>query len=825
MSGEEIETYEPELVPQKPLAIDSPDTTFNDIMGKDGLISTRLNQRVIIQRIAKDLYKNEKSGLRELYMNAVRACRIAKKKYGGKPRVEIMMNQAKRTLIIQDIGATGISVERFKKVLLELGTSDNLDGSETGQFGMGFASYVTLSSVVIVETKTREGDNYKIIGKDAASFQHVGKSSLKEYGTKLTLTCYDTVKFNDLVDYLVDLVRFQEVPTFLVLNEFDQYPVGFTNGTNGMPQTSFEKYLQRGAREPYQVVSVITEDYEFYGLTSYSNQSIDYNTYLLGVPIESTITSPFHEHIINIKNERKFRPMPDRDRMTEEADKKIMKDLHERLQEIFNGVDIQTYQQFVDSPDKQLFCWLLRHNEYLPKHLTQVSEKLHLVRVKGFLGNKPNGKYTSSLAHVLNETPYVYYQNSYDPVLTDKMRQLMPDYKPIALRKSTKKGARDWHLDLNWMKQFGIPMAKDVLKKHKVKLQREQTAKPFDVKGHKNHYDSCYSTVALERDEIDESVIRVDNHDIWDVIRFVKRYPNPYTFTRNAEELDGTKARKMSEWEKTLPDLMCLTNKGSISVREFAAKDPEDRIISYDWEENYANLFELIDKEILIGKDQILPAMLYLWQTGNEAHTQLNASAIVGDMFGARLYGQTLDFFATHVDKLPRTHLELFANILEDYFRYSKHGYLEEREEEQLCNKVFDAVKQLPEFEDDIFERLKWYHHCSVSMKDADFAGVAENLTQKTLARIKQNDDLFKELVITMILPQMFGEKYQLINIRKVEPSYVTTYAVKLHVPAEHGIGVKHNSEHWKVNTEVMDMKIKVIPKNILEVTMWVNFS
>ena len=78
---EKIETYEPDIIPQTALDVDVKDENFNDVMGTDGLIATRLNEKVIIQRIAKDLYKNSKSGLRELYNNSARACKIAKKKY------------------------------------------------------------------------------------------------------------------------------------------------------------------------------------------------------------------------------------------------------------------------------------------------------------------------------------------------------------------------------------------------------------------------------------------------------------------------------------------------------------------------------------------------------------------------------------------------------------------------------------------------------------------------------------------------------------------------------------------------------------------------
>ena len=56
---------------------DNPNEMSDEQMTADGEIEVELNRKVITERIS-DLYKNPKSGLRELLMNAFRACRVAR---------------------------------------------------------------------------------------------------------------------------------------------------------------------------------------------------------------------------------------------------------------------------------------------------------------------------------------------------------------------------------------------------------------------------------------------------------------------------------------------------------------------------------------------------------------------------------------------------------------------------------------------------------------------------------------------------------------------------------------------------------------------------
>ena len=94
----------------------------------------------MIQRISHDLYAKPESGFRELFNNEARACRTARKHHNASPRIEVSIVPSERKLIIHGIDSMGMSMDRFLNIFTVLGRSDNFDGSECGQFGLGRAA-------------------------------------------------------------------------------------------------------------------------------------------------------------------------------------------------------------------------------------------------------------------------------------------------------------------------------------------------------------------------------------------------------------------------------------------------------------------------------------------------------------------------------------------------------------------------------------------------------------------------------------------------------------------------------------------------------------
>jgi len=287
MSEEKITTYSPKVTEQVALGVE----------GAGEIEATKINEKVIIQRIAKDLYKNASSGMRELYMNSVRACKDAAKSIGGVevyyPKVIVTMNEKERTLIIEDNGI-GITEQMYQQVLRVLGTSSNLDGAETGQFGMGFASYMTLSSVVIIDTVAMDGTSFKRIAKDGQSFQRLGNADRTTHGTTLSMTCYDQVSFSELCNKFSQIAKYSGVPTDLVLSEFEYEPSMFRNGVNEIEQYRFDDEALATKTYKQDLVNIETDDFHLVALVAVAHNSSNYDhVYLLNVPIESSINLPF----------------------------------------------------------------------------------------------------------------------------------------------------------------------------------------------------------------------------------------------------------------------------------------------------------------------------------------------------------------------------------------------------------------------------------------------------------------------------------------------------------------------------------------------------
>ena len=136
-----------------------------------------------------------------------------------------MSDEQMTALTIHDINAQGITKERFKKVLLVLGNSDNLNSGETGQFGMGFASYTTLSSTILLETKYRTEDggvSYAMLGRQGLTFKQVKREALDNYGTKLTLQLHNEITLQEVYemeDMVKTIAKLQNIECTLVVDD------------------------------------------------------------------------------------------------------------------------------------------------------------------------------------------------------------------------------------------------------------------------------------------------------------------------------------------------------------------------------------------------------------------------------------------------------------------------------------------------------------------------------------------------------------------------------------------------------------------------------
>ncbi len=770
---EEIETYSPDVEKQIPLPVDNKTTGFEEVTEKDGLIATKLNEKVIIQRIAKDLYKNPSSGLRELYNNSARACRVAVKKHGEeKPLIRISMNEKERRLIISDNGL-GLSKERFKKVLLELGTSDNLTAGEVGQFGMGFASYMTLSSVVVIDTRARNGDQYKMIAKDGMSFQPVGDADLEGYGTKLTMTCYETVDFPDLVHKLARIAKYSGIPTVLELEKFEYFPSEFRRGVNKLQQTTFDKDVIASKTVKEDKIEIETEDYHLIALVGMHNPVANSDhIHLLNVPIESEISMPFRWWVLNIKDERKFKPMPDRDRMTEEADKTLEGMIDRDVKAYFAHFEIHTYKEFLDSSRKNEFLWLVEHQDYANQNLRPVLGNIHNCSVRKVVYDTKSFD-DGSLVYKLALNNKVVYQGYKNKAMTEKVRE----FESESLLITTKKTKRNhWKEHVAFMDAFGIPTARQILIDNKVKMPKMEKSE-MELIGHTNPADGYYEHELVDLEDIDENFIRVNSIPMNNIIRYVKLFPSPYTFVRNAPELDEYECRDYSEWLVEVSSIVCATNKGAMTVEELA--ETEDVVFCDDFLPEYEAFLKNEDRVVVFGSDGLLPLALYKNPACPEIPNDVNTSNFSNFVYAKYNINFHNDserrYFAQNVLKVK----PCFRKIMAHYIQNVDYN-IKDSEKKGHWDRFLKQIDSFEEFDElDVIAGLKFYEEHINSSHHTDVAESFSSLAYESRAEINRDEELQIRMMKELVLPKIFGH----VDIKKMEKlsvSYETAYEVIL---------------------------------------------
>jgi TusA-related sulfurtransferase len=99
-----LEVYTPEIGESQEIGIDQTTTSYSPRLNKlkEGeTIQVKLNEKAIKWRISHDLYKDFKSGVRELFQNEARACRQARDKYNAKPKIVVKINSDTKSLSIK----------------------------------------------------------------------------------------------------------------------------------------------------------------------------------------------------------------------------------------------------------------------------------------------------------------------------------------------------------------------------------------------------------------------------------------------------------------------------------------------------------------------------------------------------------------------------------------------------------------------------------------------------------------------------------------------------------------------------------------------------
>jgi hypothetical protein len=377
---ETIPYSKPTVKEEKPLELAKEELAYAPKLleaSENGFIRMDLEKDVIIQRVSHDLYASPNSGFRELYQNEARACREAKR-IGAEPRIEVTLSPLSRKLVIHGIDSMGISQEKFLHLYRFLGRTDNWNGSEVGQWGLGKAAYCTMSDTMLLETYSREDKTrYAVVGRNAMGYSLAPEpKNLSSYGTRITLILREDVEIASLYNYIVECSRFSGVETFLNLQESltDRYRDGILKsaGRYRLGPESIAEYLKKKTINSlagyyndklakYVPVVIRGEGFELHGCFAVS---IDYEgkrsvmrrgraaeeVYLIGVPISADeVKLPFSGWVLNLLDERMYQPTADRERLQDESVKRLMQELKPAITEAISFLNLESIDEYLES--------------------------------------------------------------------------------------------------------------------------------------------------------------------------------------------------------------------------------------------------------------------------------------------------------------------------------------------------------------------------------------------------------------------------------------------------------------------------------------------
>jgi hypothetical protein len=648
--------------------------------GSDGIIEMRLEQSVIMERLSKDIYKDFKSGFRELFANAVSACILAQQLFQAKPRIEIVINPKTRELTIREFDSIGMSTEVFKEVYTVVGRSGNFDGTRPGQFGFGRLAWVTLSDRMILEThyRTKDGKTgkYAVQGQNAISFVVLPKPNLNTFGTTVKLILYKEISIEGLVKYITNACEMSKIDTYLTLtssvrdqespededNDEDwddngnpaQQPPTIKAGTIKLSKTYHEKadayckwltkqYGRRGVSilkeytltgDGWEVYGAFLTQKETSGLTELltPNNNGTY-TYLVGLPIEADILLPFTVSYVNVVDERKFQPTADRERLKDKAVEELSSQIESEVTKAFAPLNVRNLVEYLKLPvgDRLIIC---QDDEDFTRHLDQATVNT-IATLVGYVKWKNAEQYKKrtwdrdSVSKILASVPSVERLFVERARFVDRHDHIIFTLCPDAIIVNCRDNDRTAELLVG----AGARIAKDYIKT----IPKSQRPKPFVDNTGKvaSRYITTYTASNYYRTTPDaESVqtlpsnaIRIPRSVGLDAYKRVLASGVETKYVLVSDNKDfGDKGLKFDDFVAAIAKTKVETNNGAMTIADLP-KTPKLTLTQYDNEK----VVRLLNNkgDIVIGTaDRLFEIMFYRTYKGLQYKLDTDASTI-----------------------------------------------------------------------------------------------------------------------------------------------------------------------------------------------------
>ena len=486
-------------------------TIFSELADSSGIVKAKLDESAIKERLSSSIHSNLNSAFRELYANELKACREAQKK-GLNPTVEITLNMKERTLELQGVDSLGMTKEEFTSTLAVLGAGGTVSG-------LGYLAFRIFSDMILFEVYSFvSGEMFAFLGNGDV-YQSVPQSRpLEKTGTRVTVTLRSDINMRRLLEEISDICTYSDIDTFLTVIDED----GRKNGTTKVNRALTDSIYP-------VLINIQDEDLEFVTSTSINkNQPTECKVLLDRLPIQAPLIEkalPFVSSILNIKDERKYPPTIDRERLTEQAQKDVIEKVKQKLKEKLPDVlDLKTLDDFRNSLFFHSFYTDRRYAEikdlYSPS--PETLEIIDIINLKvSAISQNEDESFTCYFWTLLDHSNNIFYSETLSKGMLYVLGQ---KYNKVCLFKINTSN-KEYYIRL--LKKYGI--------RFDAKEEYQQIIASLPDGWQKNIPKSSTDDKLPNEITIHRSYVREyykDRHYFRRLVRDVSRYITPYGLTK-----------------------------------------------------------------------------------------------------------------------------------------------------------------------------------------------------------------------------------------------------------------------------------------------------
>ena len=212
----------------------------------------------------------------------------------------------------------------------------------------------------------------------------------------------------------------------------------------------FELYAGFAVRKQYNGVEVTTDEH--------------HQTYLVGTPIQSSIKLPFSAWILNIKDERKYPPTTDRERLSEGAEKQLLEKVRAKLREALSFLQTPG----TGAPPSSKYKEILRQysklglEDYLSPETRDYCDFLN-IQVR-----HPGSKEKATISDLLEGPTELFYLSTLNPRKMAAIRREVPT--AAFFRFATRSEVDEFSLAL----RHGVRVADDFIRETRAEAPRRR---------------------------------------------------------------------------------------------------------------------------------------------------------------------------------------------------------------------------------------------------------------------------------------------------------------------------------------------------------------